>query len=482
MKVVVQHPALKIGVVFVLVLLLNIQRMWLPLLQDLTLASQSATLTTEGLNALQDAYAREPWNTDRAITAGLSALAAGDYETAKTALTVAANNGGWTSDLHISVGDAYNGSGSLDEAIPHWEAALPDNLDNAYLLSKLATAYETKGRYPEASAVLRSLVALEPDNAIARYRYGLVLSLIDPAAASQHLAIAAGLDKSVEPFAQSLNSAVAAGLDAQDDAAKYGIIGYTLIGLREYPLAKAALLHAIEKRSDFADAYAYLGLAEDEMGNDGMYAYQRALEINKDLPVAHYLIGLHYRRTGENQKAIEPLQTAFDLDPANAAAAAELGNTYVALADLAEAENWYRQSVRVATEDGNFWLLLAQFYINNELKVEGDGLLSAQQAAQLLPESATAQDTLGFALYLNSDYTNAETSLLKAIELDPNLASAYFHLGLLYLDTERTAEAKQYLDNAVGLDAGGPIAERAIQALARLGIDSITTPTPVATP
>jgi tetratricopeptide (TPR) repeat protein len=288
------------------------------------------------------------------------------------------------------------------------------------------------------------------------------------------------LDKSVEPFAQSLNSAVAAGLDTKDEAYEYGIIGYTLIGLREYPLAKAALLRAIEKRADFADAYAYLGLAEDELGNDGTYAYERALAINKDLPVAYYLIGLHHRRKGEFQEAIEPLQKAFELDNANAAAAAELGNVYISLNDLVNAEEWYRQAVRVAPDDGSFWLLLAKFFISNEIKVETDGLLSAQQAARLLPETAEAQDILGFAQYLNADYVNAEASLLKARDLDANSATTYFHLGLLYLDTNRPEEAKQNLDNAVGLDAGGPIAERAIQALARLGINEVPTVTPVA--
>jgi tetratricopeptide (TPR) repeat protein len=212
------------------------------------------------------------------------------------------------------------------------------------------------------------------------------------------------------------------------------------------------------------------------LGDDGLPNYQKALEIDDQLPLAHYLIGLHYRRQGDNDQAIAALQKAFELDPSNAAAAAELGNAYAQLADLPAAELWYRQAVQVAPDDAAFWMLLARFYTDYELKVEGDGLLSAQKAVELAPDSAEALDTLGFAQYLNGRYDEAEDSLGQAIGLDSNLASAHFHIGLVYLDTGRSEVARQHLENAVGLDAGGPIAEKALKALARIGITSLATP------
>lgn len=481
MLFVLRHPALRIAVVLLVVLGLGVQPNWLPLLQDVQTASQSTKLTAASLAAIKDAFARQPWDASRANSAGLAALAAGDFDTALTDLSTAARLGGWTPELHIAVGDAYNGKNDLKNSLAEWEAALPNRLNDADLLNRLARGYESTGQYPQASAALRSLVALQPQNAVARYRFGLVLAVIDPASAPQHLELAAGMDPSVGPFAASLDKAVEAGLKTNDKAYTYGVIGYALITLREYPLAKAALLRAIEERPNFADAYAYLGLAEDELGNDGTYAYTRALDLNPDLALGHYLVGLHYRRLGKNDDAIKSLTKAFGLDNSNAAAAAELGSTYADMADLPDAETWYRQAVRVAPDDATFWLLLARFYTDHELKTDTDSILCAQKAVELAPDSAEAYDLLGYAQYLNDQPKDAESSLLKSKDLDPKRASTYFHLGVLYLDNNRPAEAKENLEHAVSLDAGGPIAEQAFKALARLGITAQLTPAPTAT-
>lgn len=460
---------IKFAAPLLLILVLKIQPNWLPLLQDLHTARAASFLTTEGLLAIQDAYARQPWNASRAEAAGLAALAAGEYEYALNAVEHAARLGGWTASLHIAAGDAANGLQNTASAIKHWEQALPNDLANTALLTRLARAYEAQAQYPEAAAVLRTLVALEPSNAIAQYRFGVVMSVIDPPTAPAHLSIAAGLDPSVQPFAESLNQAVAAGLDAKDEAYMAGVVGYTLIGLREYPLAKLSLLNAVTTRPQFAEAYAYLGLAEDQLGNDGRYAYHRAIDLNPDLSLAHYLLGLHYRRSSDNEKAIASLQRAFELDPSQAAAAAEIGSAYTEMGDLISAEHWYVQAVNVAPKDVDFWILLAQFYLDNDLKVDEVGLISAQTAVQLAPDSAAAHDALGFAYYLNAKHGLAEQSLLKAIELDNRNQRAYFHLGLLYLDSRRHDLARNALETAVAIDPENAVAGLALRAMARLG-------------
>ncbi|MBI3242379.1 MAG: tetratricopeptide repeat protein [Chloroflexi bacterium] len=470
-----KHPALKIGLAFLIVLLLNIQPNWKPLQDDWRVLRGSTSFTGDSYRAISDAYARQPWNADWAQSAGFAALAVGDYAAAQTALQKTASLKGWTPELHIALGDAYQGQGLSDQAVTEWETALPDHLTDTALLTKLARVYENKGRYPEAAAVLRTLVALEPDNAFAQYRFGVVLSVIDPPSAPAHLALAAGLDESVQPFAESLSQAVAAGLDADDPAYMAGVIGYTLIGLQEYPLAKASLLNAVSDRPDFAEAHAYLGLAEDRLGGDGLDSYERALALDDTLPLAHYLLGLHHRRKGDNDAAIAELKRAFDLDPANAAAAAELGSAYAELNNLQEAESWYIQAVNVASEDANFWVLLSQFYLDHEIRIEDAALATAQKAYELAPNLAEANDALGYAYYLNGSFKFAEEFLLKAQSLDGRSARINFHLGLMYLDTNRPDEARQALNAAASLDAGGPIAEAAIRALTtRLGGPSPT--------
>jgi len=473
--------AIKLAITFVAVLALRVQPNWLPLLRlnELQNAAPGSTLLTKDLiEAIEDAYLRQPWRGDRAEAAGLAALAVGDYDSAQIRLGAAVGIKGWTPNLRSAMGDAHKGSGDLTKAIEQWELALPDKGTDPYLLAKLSNAYESLGRYDDASAMLRTLVAIQPDNAIARYRFGAILAITDPASAPAHLEVAAALDESVKPLADSLKKAVAAGLDSDDPAYNAGVIGYTLVGLQEYALAKQSLLNAITAKPDFAQAHAYLGLAEDRLGNNGLYAYQRALALDDNLALSHYLLGLHYRRQRDNAQAIPALKRAFELDPSYASAAAELGSAYVEEADLQTAELWYAQAVNIAPDDASFWLLLAQFYLDNELKVAEAGLPSAQQAAALAPESAAALDAVGYGYYLLGQFDLAEPELLKAQALDSRSAKVYFHLGLLYLDTDRPTEAKFALETTIGLDPEGPLAGSALTAMARLGISPGISPTP----
>ncbi len=484
-----RHPAFKLGLAFLLILLLQIQPNWLPLLDDVRKAGAGAelppALTTEAYHAILDAYARQPWRVDWAAKAGQAALLAGQYETAKLALNTAAR-AGWTPELRITQGDVYSRTGEMDQAIQQWELARQEQPANASLLARLAFAYEAQGRYPEAAGAFRTLVALQPKDTGTQYqvwgqyqyRLGLILSAIDPESAPPHLARAAGLDETTQLRAESLMNVIEAGLQKNDEAYTFGSIGDTLISLGEYSLAKAALLQAIAKRPNFAEAYAFLGAAEDELGNDGVYAYQKALELNGQLPLAHHLLGLHYLRRGESEKAIPPLERAFELDPANADAAAYTGSAYALQGDLTTAEQWYRQAVQIDPGNSIFWRRLAEFYVEHDLRIETEGLLSAQKAVELAPASAEALDILGYAQHLNGDSAGGEANLKKAINLNTKLARAYFHLGVLYLDTNRPVEAKQALDTAASLDAGGPIAQQAWRAIARLGLPTAVPTSP----
>jgi tetratricopeptide (TPR) repeat protein len=467
--------AFKIIATFTVILLFSIQPNWLPLQKDFAImreAQKTNTFTVEARNAIYDLYDRQPWNADRAEAAGLAALASKDYKGAQAALAKAASIKGWSPSLHQAMGDAYNGLGDRKQAINEWETALKSKLNDPSLLSKLANGYESEARYPEASAVLRTLVALQPTNALARYRFGVVLSVLDPAQAGSHLAVAAGSDPKIKPFAESLIKALNAGLDTKDNAITAGVVGYTLIGLREFKLAKLSLTRAIEQRPDQADAYAYLGLVEDRLGNDGTYAYEQALKIDPKSSLAHYLYGQHFRRGGKNDRAISEFKTAFDLDPSNPATSAELGSAYLDKGDLQNAEAWYAQAVRIAPQEAEFWILLAQFYLDNDVKVAEAGLPSAKRAVELEPNSSAANDALGHALYLTRKFKESESTLLTANALDPESARVYLHLGLLYIEMQRPSEAKAALNAAANLDAGGQIAALAFKALARLGVPS----------
>jgi len=79
-----------------------------------------------------------------------------------------------------------------------------------------------------------------------------------------------------------------------------------------------------------------------------------------------------------------------------------------------------------------------------------------------------AADALGYALVLTGDPANGEKMLEQAVRLDPNLPSAYYHLGLLYAQRGQIEAAQAALNHALTLDPNGRYGGLALQLLARL--------------
>ena len=180
------------------------------------------------------------------------------------------------------------------------------------------------------------------------------------------------------------------------------------------------------------------------------------------------MLGLYYRRAGDSGAALPYLQAAQALDPQNPAIAAEIGGAYASLGDLGNAEIWMTEAVRKDERSPQFWLLLARFYIDHEYHVDELGLPAARMAVNLAPGSAQALDALGYALLLTGDLDNAAKLLDQALAADPQSASTFYHLGILYARLNRAAEADAALNKALTLDPDGFYGGLALQALARL--------------
>ena len=75
-------------------------------------------------------------------------------------------------------GDAYAALGDTEQALAAWETAWQEGLRTPIVLNRLAVAYEAQGDYARAVAVLDTLLADQPDNAVGHYRRGLLLLLL----------------------------------------------------------------------------------------------------------------------------------------------------------------------------------------------------------------------------------------------------------------------------------------------------------------
>lgn len=422
-------------------------------------------------DALDEAAARLPYDGYSAYRAGLANLAAGRYADAAQHLQTAAALSGWDAARRTALGDARHGLGDSAAALDQWEQALALTTEAAgrdALLTRLAAGYEAAGRYADAIAALAQRQQAGAADPALLYRLALLTAATAPQDAAARLSTVVSVPSEYAAPADRLLRAVQAGLEQGDPAYLYGRVGYELIQLEEWPLAAVALGEALQLNPAYADAHAYLGLAQDAVGQDGATAYQQAITLAPDSALIQYLFGLHYRRLGQSVQALPYLQAAQKLDPNNPAIAAELGGAYAAQNDLVNAETWFAQAVQLAPKDAQFWLLLARFHVDYEWKVAERGLPAARQAAGLNPASAPAYDALGYALVVTGDLVNGRKNLDRALALDAQLASAHYHLGLFYAVQNKAEDAKTALNQALALDPDGPYGNLALKALALL--------------
>lgn len=421
---------------------------------------------TAAADALDEAAARLPYDGTLAYRAGLANLNAGRFDDALKHLNRADALNAWPASLRVAVGDAYWGKGDRAAAIAQWERALAELPDDDALLARLAESYETVGRFEDALAMGERRLQHGATEPRALYRLALITAALSPAEALARLRVVADLPSEYASPANTLLQSIQAAQREQDEAYTFGRVGYELIQVREWALAERALTQAVALNPNYADAQAYLGLALDEQAKDGEAAFQRAAALAPDSALVQYLFGLHYRRRGESAQALPYLEAAQKLDPQNPALAAEIGGAYAAQNDLPNAEIWFTRAVELAPNDAQFWLLLARFHVDYEWKVAELGLPAARMAVGLNPESALAADALGYALIVTGDFVNGQKSLERALAIDPNLASAYYHFGLFYAIQNRAEEAQAVLNHVLALDPEGPYGKLALKVLA----------------
>jgi Flp pilus assembly protein TadD len=214
------------------------------------------------------------------------------------------------------------------------------------------------------------------------------------------------------------------------------------------------LEQAVVDNPDYADAHALLGQALDQLDRpqQALDHLEAALALTPDSALCRSLLGLHYLQVGDPAAARPHLEAAYDLDPDNPVFSLHLASMYAGLGQYTVAEVWLREATRLAPEDALVWEAVARFYLERGL-VEGQaGLEAAQALAELEPQDGLVLDLLGWAHFLKGNSTEAEEHLLEAIELDPALPSAHYHLGQVYAYLGRAEEARAVLTRALDLN------------------------------
>jgi tetratricopeptide (TPR) repeat protein len=418
----------------------------------------TASSYTEMAEHYGSAARRMPWRADLYELAGHAYYHAKEYSLADAAYQQAFQHNVLSPEGWVAWGDVNYLNADSERASEVWAQALEQEDPSDQLYSRLSQIYNENADYPKAAQYLQKYVSMHSDGASEHYRLGLLLALSDPNKALLELTSASQLDPQLDPAVQTLRAALnLASLNASPSE-RFVIIGRGLGLVEEWPLAHAAFDEALKADAKNADAWAWLGEANQQLGSleGGSEELDQALTLNPNSSTVRGLRGLYFQRVGNFREALTEFQSAAKLEPDNPAWQVSIGEAHSKLGDLIRALESYQAATSLAPDNASYWRLLAIFCAQNNVNIKDVGVPAAQKAV-ILANDSTSLDVLGWLLLLDARYEEAERTLMRALELDSQNASVYLHLGMLYLQKDNRVSAYDHLIKA--RDLGNPEAE-----------------------
>lgn len=416
---------------------------------ELQAASISGSYS-ESARHYRNAAQRLPWRTGLYELSGHAYYNAKEYGQADALYQEALSRHALSPQGWVAWGDVNYLNNHSQRAAEIWEQALEQKDPADQLYARLARIYQSNGELAKATEYLQKYVSAQPEDAAAHYRLGLLLILSAPERALAELIGASQLDPKLDPAVQTLRTAL--NLAALDDStsARLVIIGRGLGLVSEWQLARGAFESAVQADEKNAEAWAWLAEAKQQTDATagGAAELERALALDPNSPAVHGLRGLYFQRSGNFRQALAEFQAAAELEPANPAWLVSIGEAHAGLGDLIRALEAYQAATTLAPEDPGYWRLLAIFCAQNNVNVSDVGLPAAQKAVLFGEANTTSLDLVGWLLSLAARYDEAERMLARALELDPQNASAHLHLGTLYLETNERDLAYDHLIQA----------------------------------
>jgi tetratricopeptide (TPR) repeat protein len=406
-------------------------------------------------------------------------------------------------DAEILLGLVATVQARFDEAERRFQAAVKLQPDNPRAHAYLGSTLLQLKRFDDAARSLEETLRLEPANLTAHYNLGLIaLTQGKPAAALPHFEQARHADaKDVPALIGMLESQLL--LKRNADAARAASAIESLVGPADPRLSQAATMLALH--GEYAAAIPLLErvLQAAPQDRNAVYnlalacfrssQYDKAAEVLQPLlggpgaAEAFHLLGSIEEARQRPAEAVKAYQKAAELEPYNedlrfdlAAAALRHLGAETGLSAFLAAERVFSRSWRMQLGLGSAYYLAGKYEeaagaLLEAVRLEPGAkpayylLGHAYESAQALqpaiaaafekylrgnPADAWAYYHYGTIAYLRSQsagqttYPEARKHLLKAVELDPNLAEAHAQLGMI---AATDADAVVALERAVQL-------------------------------
>jgi tetratricopeptide (TPR) repeat protein len=238
----------------------------------------------------------------------------------------------------------------------------------------------------------------------------------------------------------------------------------------------------LQARNLFAqdlDANALLRAGEESSKQGrraiALWLYDKALKKNRNLPYAHFQIGVIHEEKENYDKAIDEFKKAVELKPDCSEAFVHLGNIAIKRGESEKAIENYGRAIDIGDDlEAEARLKLGDVYF---LRGGFDDALSEYEAArERNPHSADTYYALGLVFMAKRNYYEAIPNLEKALTLNPhhsealsNLARAYYQYGEeLLRKSGNEPIKKEELEHAVSLLKRSIELQKSAEAYGRL--------------
>jgi tetratricopeptide (TPR) repeat protein len=422
-----------------------------------------------GLAKIAEYY---PWRDEFNIEAAKAAFEAGDPKTAIEYLERPGTFNRLTTDDLLLLADAYYKKGEPSKAEEIWKDVVRQG-DSMPATQRLADLYLEQKDYASAASQMQKLLTLNPGDTQLHYQVGLLYAITDPLKALPFLAQTMDIDPSNAANAEELFDKIRTANLFDQPAYTLLAAGRELANMEEWAYAAEAFQHAVEIDPQYADAWAFLGEAKqqitiEEAGKSskaGLDELERAVQLDSESILANTFMSLYWERQQDYAQAQHYLEIAIVNSPDDPFLYAELGNIISKAGDLPAAQSAFEKAIMLAPQDPLFYRLKAEFALENQIQTRELALPAARQALLLNPQDAESLDLMAKVMIELQDYYSAESYAQSAINADPNYTAAYLHMGTAYLYRGEGEMARKWLDLAIKQDPDSWVAAQATRMI-----------------
>ena len=352
--------------------------------------------------------------------------------------------------------------GRLDTAKKYWRQAIETSPPLAEVYFELGVAHNKDKRWEKSVRVLREAIRLRPEMPAAHYQLAQAylklgnttegtreleefqrLKTAYARLGARHTMIREAPDAAItlfglarkymqeEMYAEASREFQKALWHDPRLAEAYSGLGRAYVGLGRLDDAFEALGKALELEPNMAEAYITKGLIlltrADRSGSRTDYesavsTCRRGIELNPKLEVPIVIrvaIGKAYLQEGKLTLASRQFEEILKADATFSDAYFYLGAIHLARHEYGKAESAYLRVIELDPSSANAYERLAHLYGTRGILLD-NAIQYAEKAIDLKPDSAAYYNTLSWLYFLVKDYEKAETSVIKALTLEPD--------------------------------------------------------------